>query len=652
MERRFQVSGFRLQACLTLMLCAGSVRAGGEGRNTDYFQFTPAQNRAMNEAPMLAGRVKRGELDPLEKRLPANPLVVPLVEGPGYYGGTWRMYEIQNDFVIMRLLNNYYPLTRWTPEADDIMPGVAESWEYSADGRTVTFHLRKGMRWSNGDRFTSQDILFWWGLCQDDRMGMTPPEWAYADGKLMDVSAPDDETIVFTYPGPFYFLPLAMATGFWTPETVLMPSKYLKNFHPDFNADYADFTEFNRKNNVALNPDRPTLGPWRLVFISDTTDRAIFERNPYYYAVDPAGRQLPYIDRIETIRVQSPESGVLYAISGNLDAQFRGINFNDFALLKRFAKRGHYNIRTWEEGTASWHGIFPNLEQLDPERRELFRNQDFRRGLAIAINRERINQVVWNGLSRPQAAAITDESWHFKSPRGQKVLKEWITKWSEYDPARASRYLDAAGLDQRDAEGYRMYRGKPFKVMLEFAGVPYAADEAPLIEEDWRKVGVRTVAQRATDIDLWTRIVAGQYDFYMQHNSELDLFTFPGYVFPTFANTWHPRTGRWYATGGKEGEAPVGVMKTLLDIYERCKREPDIEKRHGLVLDAIEIQLEQGPFMIGTTGRQKTLVVTKDYFHNVPKTGILGPWAISQPGSKFPEQFYYDPGFLYEGREE
>ena len=56
------------------------------------------------------------------------------------------------------------------------------------------------MRWSNGDRFTSQDILFWWGLCQDDRMGMTPPEWAYADGKLMDVSAPDDETIVFTTP--------------------------------------------------------------------------------------------------------------------------------------------------------------------------------------------------------------------------------------------------------------------------------------------------------------------------------------------------------------------------------------------------------------------------------------------------------------------
>ena len=627
---------------------AGCAADKSRERNDEYLRFTPEQNLAMKEAPMLAERVKRGELPALEERLPEDPMVVPVVENLGTYGGTWRKYETYGDFVIMRLLNNYYPLTRWTPEADGIMPGVASSWTYSEDGLSVTFRLRKGMRWSNGDPFTSADILFWWRLCQDDRMGMKPPEWAYADGELMDVAAPDAYTVVFTYPRPFYFLELALATGFWTPETVLLPSHYLKQFHPDTSGE-PDFTVFNRKNNVALNPDRPTLGPWRLVFISGTADRAVFERNPYYYAVDPAGRQLPYIDRIETIRVQSPESGVLYTISGELDAQFREINFNDYALLKRFAEKGNYRIRTWEEGTAAWHGIFPNMEQLDPERRALFTNKDFRRGLAVAINRERINQVVWNGLSRPQAAAITDESWHFKSPRGQEVLHRWITTWSEYDPDRANAFLDAAGLEERDAEGFRMYRGKPFEVRLEYFGVPYAAEEAPLIEEDWEAVGVRTIARRATGTDLWPRIVAGKYDFYMQHNSELDLFTFPGYVFPTFANTWHPRTGRWYATGGKEGEAPKGFMKTLLDIYEQCKREPDIEKRHDLVLDAIEINMAEGPLMIGTTGRQKTLVVTKHYFRNVPETGILGPWAICQPGSKFPEQFFFDPSHLYAG---
>lgn len=617
-------------------------------RNSAYLQFTPEQNRALREAPMLAERVRRGELEPLEKRLPDNPMIVPLVDEPGYYGGTWRMYETYSDFVLLRLLNNYYPLVRWTPEADAIAPGIAHDWVFSEDGRSVTFHLRRGVRWSNGTPFTAHDIIFWWKLCGDERLGMEPPEWAYVDGQLMDVTAPDDHTVVFTYPGPFYFLPLAMATGFWTPENVLLPSEYLKQFHPDFNPACKDFTEFNRRNSVAFNPDRPTLAPWRLVFVSDTADRAVYERNPYYYGVDPEGRQLPYIDRIEAIRVQSPESGVLYAISGNLDAQFRGVNFRDYALLKQFAEKGNYTIRTWEEGTAAWHGVFPNLEQLDPDRRTLFMDQNFRRGMAVAINRERINQVVWNGLSRPQGAAITDESWHFKSPRGQDVLRRWITQWSEYDQEKANAFLDAAGLDQRDAEGFRMFVGRPFHVMLEYFHVPYAAEQAELIAADWRAVGVRTMPRRATDLDLWPRIIAGQYDFYMQHNSELDLFTFPGYVFPTFANTWHPRTGRWYATGGRDGEAPTGFTKELLDIYEACKREPDIGKRHDLVLDAIEIQLEKGPFMIGTTGRQKTLVVTKNYFRNVPETGILGPWAISQPGSKFPEQFYFDVGHLYE----
>ena len=636
-----QVAGVGGRVLLMLSLATGGLWAGGDGgvRNTDYLRVAPTQNLAMKEAPMLAERVRRGELDPLEKRLPANPLVVPLVEAPGYYGGTWRMYETYTDFILMRLLNNYYPLTRWTPEADGIMPGVAEAWEYSGDGRTFTLHLRKGMRWSDGAPFTAQDILFWWTLCQDDRMGMKPPEWAYADGKAMRVTAPDDHTVVFAYPSPFYFVELALATGFWTPETVLLPSRYLKQFHPDFST-YPDFTEFNRKNNVALNPDRPTLGPWRLVFISGTADRAVFERNPYYYAVDPAGRQLPYIDRIEAIRVQSPESGVLYTISGELDAQFRGINFNDYALLKRFAKKGNYRVRTWEEGTAAWHAIYPNLDHPDPDRQALFMNRNFRRGLALAIRRERINQVVWNGLSRPQAAAITDESWHFNSPRGQDVLKRWITAWSDYDPTRANEYLDAAGLAERDTEGFRLYRGQPLELRLEFFGVPYAAEEAPLVEEDWEAVGVRTTARRATDTDLWPRISRGDFDFYMFHNSELDLFTFPSYVFPVSDFNWHPRTGRYYKTAGREGIPPTGFMKTLLDLYEQCKREPDIEKRHGLVLDAIEIQLEEGPLMIGTTGRQKTLVVTKNHFRNVPETGLLGPWAVCQPGSKFQEQFF------------
>lgn len=595
---------------------------------------------------MLAQRVSAGALPPLSERLPARPLVLHVPE-PGLYGGTWSKFESSADFVAMRLLAHYYPLVRWKPDASGVMPGVAESWEHSEDGKTTTFRLRRGLRWSDGAPFTAADILFWWELCLDQRIALAPPEWAYAQGKRMRVVAPDSHTVVFTYDSPFYLLPLIMATGFWTPEEVLLPAHYLKGFHPDHSAAYDDFDELIRRNNPATNPERPGLGPWVMVERSATGDSAVYERNPYYYVVDQGGRQLPYIDRIETIRVQSAEAGVLYTLSGAVDAQFRQIDFRDYGLLKRFADQGGYEIQAWEEGAASWHAAFVNMSPLDPARRELFRDPSFRRGLSLGVDRNRINQVVWNGTARPQSAAITDESWHFDSERGQRVRERWTRAWAEYDPDRANRLLDQAGLDRRDADGFRLYRGEPFRLTLDLFDIDYAMDQAELLQEDWRLLGVRVLIRRSGDVGLSSRIRTGDFDVYLQHNSELDLFTFPGVVFPTDPWAWHPRVGLWYTTNGREGEAPSGFFAELIEIYERCKVEPDVKRRHDLVLDAIELQIEHGPFMIGTTGRQKSLVVVGRDVRNVPSPGILGPWATCTPGSLFPEQMFFSRERLY-----
>ena len=608
------------------------------------------QNRAMAEAPMLAVRVERGELPPIDQRLPENPLVVPVYGEPGLYGGTWRKFDISPDLPTMKLINGYTPLVRWKPDVSGVMPGLAERWEFSADGRKITFHLRRGVKWSDGHPFTSESVAFWWALCLDDRHPDTPPEWAFSNGKRVEVSTPDPYTVVFEYEGPFYFLPLVMATGFWTPERVLAPAHYLREFHPDHNPAYEDFTEMERKRNPSANVDLPALGPWEMSYLSPTADRAVFTRNPYYHGVDPEGRQLPYIDQVECIRVQSPEAGVLYAISGSLDAQFRLINFQDYALLKRFAEKGDYKVHTWEDGSGAWHTVYINWSTPDPRKRELFRDPSFRRGLSHAIDRERINQIIWQGTAEPRQATITDEAWHFNSPRGRDVLHRWKNAWARHDLREANELLDAAGLTGRDDAGFRTFPGgEPLELVLDIYDIPHAADQAELIKDDWKQVGLRVRIRQSGDVDLGARVNRAKFEMYLRITSELDLFTYPSHVFPTQIQTWHPAIGRWYTTGGEEGEAPEpgGVMDQLLKIYEQTKAEPDLEKRHGLVLEAIELHLEHGPFMIGTTGRQKHLVVTTNAMRNVPTGGIMAPWATSAPGSLFTEQMYYDASRLY-----
>jgi hypothetical protein len=126
----------------------------------------------------------------------------------------------------------------------------------------------------------------------------------------------------------------------------------------------------------------------------------------------------------------------------------------------------------------------------------------------------------------------------------------------------------------------------------------------------------------------------------------MDLFTRPDWVFPTTDDYWHPLVGKWYMTGGKKGEAPTGLMKRLLGIYDRIQGEKDLARAHQLVLDAIRLETREGFFSLGTAGRDPQLVMIKDNFCNVPSTGrVLGPWGTPEPASSYPETFFFSSGF-------
>jgi len=618
-----------------------SCNSEGPSRQTTVHDIDREENLLLRESPFLQDRITSAELPPLDERIPEDPRIVQTVESLGIYGGTWRRYHIKSDFPSFRLINNYWGLTRWDENTENIIPGISSSWEFNEDGTEITYTLRKGVNWSDGDPFDSEDIAFWWSVATDDRTAEVPPEWAYSGGERMELETPDPWTVVFRYKEPFYTHPAAMATGFWTPEILIRPSHFLKQFHPD-HSDYEDFTEFDKMFGDLLIPERPTLGAWMMTFKSNTGDQIVFERNPFYWCVDPDGRQLPYIDRIESTRVQSPETGILMIMSGLVDAQFRYVSRQDFGLLKQFSEKNDYTIKRWEEGTGALFAIIINMEHIDEERAALLSNQDFREGLAFAVDRELLNQVMWNGLSEPRGATITDEAWHLQSERGKELLERWKNAWSEFDPEKAEEKLDQAGLTERDSRGMRMYNGQPLSLVIDVYDWPLAMDQAMMLEEMFENVGLNILVQRDIGGRRDRRIREAEFDIYIQHMSEMDLFTFPGYVFPVVPFHWHPQSGNWYATGGEKGREPTGWTKELGDLYDRTKSTADLEERHALVLEAIEIQLEHGPFIIGTTGRQFSPIVISNSFKNVPESGIIGPWATMAPASKNPEQFYID----------
>jgi peptide/nickel transport system substrate-binding protein len=608
---------------------------------------TTATDTSERQAPSLTALVASGNLPPLERRLPTTPLIArhdyPGYKGTGRYGGTWYRFHTSPSFGTWKMTGGYAPLVRWRFDCKGLEPGLAQSWAFNEDGTELTIKLREGLRWSDGHPYTSASFKFWYDLCLDDRHQYTPPVWCLVDGMPMVVTTPDDRTIHMRFAGPNWLVPLWLATGFGWSDRYNIPVHYMKQLHPD-HSDHQDFNAFIRQNKSHQNIDRPSMWPWILARYERGGFLIELERNPYYYIVDDEGRQLPYIDRVRSSMVQEEQVRVLKALAGELDCQFRGFQLRDLSLFLRGAERGDYQVRKWKTASGALPAILVNWTDPDPALRVLLRDQRFRKALAFGIDRDRCNEIAWKGLLQPQAATVSQEGWHFSDTEGQHLFNQWKQTDAEFNLVRGSALLDEMGLTRRDGEGYRLRPdGQRLSLVMD---VPTSSvsrhenDIALIIQQGWGDLGIETVLHTPPGAERSLRRTLGEYTISMHGEAEMDLFTYPDWVFPTLPKYWHPRVGKWYQTGGTEGEPPTGPLKRLLDLYDRIKRERDLDKRHQLVRDAIQIHIDEGPFHLGTVGRAPMVVIVSDRFHNVPDTGILGPWAIATPATSFPEQFY------------
>lgn len=600
------------------------------------------------EAPLLAAKVAAGGLPPVAERLPAKPFVVTPLEQVGTYGGTLRgALTGTADFWGYKTVVRT-SLVEWAPGEAKVVPALAESIDVSPDGRTYTFHLREGLRWSDGQPFTADDVEFYYTAIATNK-SLTPnfPQWLTTGGKPVVIKKVDDRTVTFTFEAPSAVL---LETMSFTPGfDLITPKHYLSQFHPDYvpEAELTAKTKaagfdnwfqlFQARNDTYLNPERPVMAAWQ-VKQAFPESRMIAERNPYYWKVDTEGNQLPYIDRLANDLLADSKVITLRAASGGIDMQYRHITYVDLPVLIDGSEKNNYRIARWAVD-GGWVAMFTNQSHKDPVMRDLIQNVDFRAALSHAVDRAEVNALLYNGLGKTGNPVSSAGDPFFVEGTGQR--------FAEFNPDLANQLLDKIGLDKRDAENYRL-RPDGKRLEIEILSFPdptgiSVADAYELVTQAWERVGVRATL-RILERALWfERMMAGDFDV-----SGTDIATFlwvlqPDWYVPTLSRTfWAPLYGLWYESRGKSGEEPPPVIRSLQEIYDKIVVTVDPAERAALGQQITKLH-DENVWVIGVVQLPFQPVIVSSELINVENEGISS-FRLQHLGQTAPEQVSFKPG--------
>ncbi|MHA6692948.1 ABC transporter substrate-binding protein [Devosia sp. A449] len=537
------------------------------------------------QSPMLDPLVAGGTLPPVDQRLPAAPYVETMVDSVGKYGGTLRTTILANGdhYNLTRTIANEL-LVRWDPTWSKVEPSLAESFTASDDATTYTFTLRDGLKWSDGEPFTVDDIMFWYtDVFMNEALNPSKNPTFVVNGDPVVVTKLDERTVEFKFSSPYglFIQQLAYGQGH---HPVIYPKHYLSQFHEKYNAaglpdlikaDAAagDWVAlFNSKVSLTFQPafwqnlDLPTMNPWVLTVPYADGDRVVATRNPYYWKVDTAGNQLPYIDGITWAKLDDPQLMALRMTAGEFDFAFRHINNATFkSVLFDGQDSGNYRFVDVMDLPANDAVILLNLNIDDPVKNEVFNNKDFRIALSHAINRQEIIDLVYVGQGAPAQVAIQP---------GHELFDERLTtQYTEFDTALSNEMLDKI-MPEKDADGYRLGPdGKRFTInfmVSDVFGLSYP-DVMQLVQGYAKDVGL-DIQLRTTDrARLNTMWYANEQEAYIWNcvgglsEAYTDVRCYMPFLKADifFAMKW----SEWYSDH-TTGQEPPAAVKELMAAYD------------------------------------------------------------------------------------
>ncbi len=430
---------------------------------SDIFEYKALP--AYNEPEWVKAFETAGKLPPLADRLPKEPLVYKTANAPdgtGVYGDVmrhviggrpegWNYWAGQSygwggiDIGLVECLTRTGPL--FEVNANDLqpLPNLAKSWEWSEDGKTLTVHLIEGAKWSDGEPFTTADTEFYYNDIVSDPE-ITPLNGAsagtYSNGVYKNI---DDYSFTLSFDTAFPEAVLYnMAYGNFCPG----PAHLLKPQHPKYGGkDYPSFHDAFPADYMNF----PTMGAWAVVE-HRPDDIVVLRRNPYYWKVDEAGNQLPYLDEMQ-YRLSTWGDRDVQAVAGTGDFSNLEQAENYVESLKKAADPASPAKLAFGPRTIGY-SLYPNLSANgwgEPDAnqqaiRELNRNLDFRKAISYGLDRQRLGDSLVKG---PFTAIYPGGIY-----AGTSFYDKDSTVYYPFDVASAKAELEAAGLKDTDGDGF------------------------------------------------------------------------------------------------------------------------------------------------------------------------------------------------------
>ncbi len=609
-----------------------------------------------SEAPELAERVAAGELPPVAERLPEEPLVVQPADEIGQYGG--QMFDLYGGSRLAEFRQyGYEGLVRWNVDGSEVIPNIAKGWDVSEDGTTYTFYLRKGMKWSDGVSFNANDILFWWNQVETnlDINPGGPHSYFVVNGTPATVTKIDDETVQFQFaePNGLFMQNLSASYGV---RVTQFAEHYLSQFSQELNPDgvaelmaadgydeygpwwhakvgtYGEDSEYN-------DPNRPFLQPWIPTEPFIGKERFTIVRNPYYFKIDPACNQLPYIDERVFTLVTDPEVAVLDTMNGEDDiSEFNVNTATNRAVFFDNMESGNYHFVDVINSNFNTMLIHLKFNHPNAEIATVLDDKNFRIGLSEAMDRQTVIDTIYLGQGEPFQQSPRPES-----PFYNETLAK---QYTDFDPDAANAALDQV-LPNKDSEGFRLLPSGErftFNIGVDPGFRPDWVDVMQIVERNWEAVGIDTNVvilgddvwrQRVQEDDIHAYVWAGE-----NGTGQLPLVAAAGYT-PEAAWGWIAWNNQRMNSDTELTADPVeppAELQRQYEIVDEIHQAVTPEDQAALMNELLDLAADQF-YTIGLSLPAGDYRTVTNRMHNVPEP-LIGGWLYPGPAPANFETFY------------